>query len=444
MNMKIIALLLLPILSFGQKNTFDKIEKYMDAQHNVNKFGGTVIVMRNDSVVLKKAYGYADLEWKIENTVDTKFVLASISKYFTAIAIMQLVERNQLSLDDQLSNFFPNYPQGEKVTIHMLLTHTSGLPLDFDELYMNSTIVTKDSAIAYLKNQPYLFSPGSNCKYSNIGYFLLSQIIEKASQQTYEAFLKEHVFDKAGMSNTGVCNNDSIIQNKARIYYRNGAGYAHNPYINWNLNTGLDGIYSTVDDLYKLDRAFSGEKLLSNASKALMTTQYNKIFPDNGFIDSYGYGIMINPYYNHNHYLLTHSGGFIGTMTTYDSYPKDNVFIAVLSNNESESHMISYGLAGILFGIPVELPYRHKEVAIINTSLKKFAGKYDNMEIILSDNKLYLNTIENELLAESGTKFFSKQNNDRTIEFIIDQNGKIKQLRYTKGGVSELKNKIEN
>lgn len=441
--MKIILLLLLPILSFGQINSYDKTEKYMDAQFNVNKFGGTVIVMRNDSVILKKAYGYADLEWNVKNTVDTKFVLASISKYFTAIAIMQLVERKQLSLNDKLNKFFPTYPQGEKVTIHMLLTHTSGLPLDFDELYMNSTIVTKDSAIANIKNKPYLFNPGSNCKYSNIGYFLLSQIIEKASKQTYEAFLKANIFDKADMFNTGVCNNDSIIPKKAKIYYRNGNSYAHNPYINWNLNTGLDGIYSTVDDLYKLDRMLYGEKLLSKLSKTIMTTQYNKIFPDNGFFDSYGYGIMINPHYNHNHYLLTHSGGFIGTMTTYDSYPKDNVFIAVLSNNESESHMISYGLAGIIFSKQVELPYQHKEIEINKHTVKKFAGKYGNLEIINIDNKLYLNNIETELLAESNTKFFSKKNNDRTVEFVINRKGQVQNLLFTKGGVREIKNKIK-
>ncbi|WP_309608192.1 serine hydrolase [Flavobacterium sp.] len=438
--MKIITLiLLLPIVSWCQKNNFQEIEKYMDAQNQVNKFGGTVIVMKNDTVILKKAYGYADLEWNVKNTFDTKFVLASISKHFTAIAIMQLVEKKQLSFNDKLNKFFPNYPQGEKVTIHMLLTHTAGLPLDFEDLYLDSTIITKDSAIANIKNKPYLFNPGTNCKYSNIGYFLLSQIIEKASGQTYEVFLKQNIFDKAKMKDTGVCNNDSIIGKKAKIYYRNGNNYVHNPYINWNLNTGLDGIYSTIDDLYKLDRAFYGETLLSNLSKSIMTTQYNKIYPDNGFIDSYGYGIFINPYYNHNHYLLTHSGGFIGTMTTYDSYPKDNIFIAVLSNNESESHMISYGLAGILFGIPVELPYLHKEIFINKNTLSKFAGKYGNLEVINKDNKLYLNTEDNELLAESSTKFFSNNKNDRTFEFIIDKKGIVKSMILTKGGVKEIK-----
>ena len=270
---------------------------------------------------------------------------------------------------------------------------------------------------------------------------MLSQIIEKVSNQTYEIFLKENIFNKANMLNSGVCNNDSIISKKAKIYYRNGNTYAHNPYINWNINTGLDGIYSTIDDLYKLKRAFYGETLLSNLSKSIMTTQYNKIYPDNGFFDSYGYGIFINPYYNHNHYLLTHSGGFMGRMTTYDSYPKDNVFIAVLSNNESESHMISYGLAGIIFGKQVDLPYHHTEVVIDKYSFKKFAGKYGNLEIINTENKLYLNDPEDKLLAESTTKFFNKKNNDRTIEFITNKKGNVEYLFYTKGGVKEKKDK---
>ena len=449
--MKIILLLFIPILSFSQIKYFDKIEKYMDAQHNINKFGGTVIVIKNDTVLLKKAYGYADLEWNVKNTVDTKFVLASISKHITAIAIMQLVERKQLSLDDKLNKFFPDYPQGEKVTIHMLLTHTAGLPEDMQELYLDSAIITKDSAIANIKNRPFLFNPGTNCKYSNVGYFLLSQIIEKVSNQTYEIFLKENIFKKANMLNSGVCTNDSIISKKSKVYYRNGNSYAHNPYINWNVNTGLDGIYSTIDDLYKLERAFYGETLLSNLSKTIMTTQYNKIYPDNGFFDSYGYGIFIDPYYNHNHYLLTHSGGFYGTMTTYDSYPKDNLFIAVLSNNESESHIISYGLAGIIFGKEVQLPYQHIEISPSKFDLNKFTGKYENilgkngnMDIISKDGKLYLNTIENELVPESSTKFFSKNNNDRTVEFIFNKKGMVDKLHYTKGGVKEIKNKIAN
>jgi CubicO group peptidase (beta-lactamase class C family) len=244
------------------------------------------------------------------------------------------------------------------------------------------------------------------------------------------------------MANSGVSNNDSIISKKAKIYYRNGEGYAHNPFINWNLNTGLDGIYSTIDDLYKLHKAVLGETLLSNKTKTLMTTQYNKIYPDNGFFDSYGYGIFINPYYNHGHYLLTHSGGFIGTMTTYDSYPKDNIFIAVLSNNESESHMISYGLAGILFGTDVELPYQHKVIDVDGESLKKFAGKYENLTIIYDNKMLYANNLQTPLLPESKTKFFNKRNPDRTVEFLVDGRGNVQTLILRKGGVAETKKRL--
>ena len=348
-----------------------------------------------------------------------------------------MVEQGKLSLADPLNKFFPAYPKGAQVTIHMLLTHTAGLPLDFEELYMNSTSITKDSAIAIIRNKPYLFEPGTNCKYSNIGYFLLAQIIEKASGQTYAHFLQQNIFNRIKMYDTGVCNNDSIVPRKASIYYKQGKGYALNPYINWNLNTGHDGIYSTIDDLYKLDRALYGGTLLSEASKLKMQTQYNKKFPDNGFFDSYGYGIFINPYYNHAHDLLTHSGGFIGVMTTFDRYPKDNCFIAVLSNNESESHMISYGLAGILFNKPVEFPYLHKEVKIDPSLLKKYVGRFKDVEFILSQNKLYLNNLQTELLSESETKFFRKDNHDRTFEFLQNKKGKVNSVILTKGGVQE-------
>lgn len=419
------------------------MEEYMDKQAKVNDFGGTVLVMRNDSVLVKKAYGLANYEWNVKNTTDTKFVLASITKYITAIAIMQLVERDKLSLDDKLNTFFADYPNGEKVTIHMLLTHTSGMPLDFDELYMESATLTKDSAIVLIKKKPYLFEPGTNCKYSNVGYFLLSQIIEKVSGETYEAFLQKNIFEKAGMANSGVCNNDSIIAKRANIYYRNAGSYVLNPFINWSLNTGHDGIYSTIDDLYKLDRALYGQTLLSEDSKSKMATQYNKKYADGGFFDSYGYGILINPYYNHNHYLLTHSGGFVGTMTTFDRYPKDNVFVVVLSNNQSESHMISYGLAGILFNKPVEMPYKHVAVKIEGQQLKRFAGKFENLAIIFADDKLYLNNLETELVAEGNAKFFRKDNSDRTVEFQTDKKGNVTALVLTKGGVKETKLKTK-
>ncbi len=432
----IILLIIFPLSVFAQKNTYSKLKAYMDKQAEINKFGGTVLVMKNDSVILSKAFGEANMEWEIKHTIDSKFVLASITKYFTALGITQLIERKQLSTDSKLSEFFPSYPKGDKVTIHMLLTHTAGLPLDFDELYMDATNINRDSALAIIQLKPYLFEPGTNCKYSNIGYFLLSQIIEKVSGLTFENFLQKNIFEKAGMINTGVSNNESVVLKKASVYYRDGSSYGLNPYMNWNLNIGLDGIYSTVGDLYKLDRAMYGSKILSEQSKKMMHTQYNKAYPDGGFIDSYGYGIFIDPYYNHGHHLLTHSGGFNGTMTTFDRYPDDNVFIAVLSNNESESHMISYGLAGILFNKDVELPYQHIEVSINADQLKYYEGKYGDLDFICKNGKLFLRKNDIELVPESSIKFFQKDRPDRTYEFQNFKNFKeIAAVIFTKGGV---------
>ena len=441
---KIIILLLFPFITFAQNNSYNKLENYIDKQSEINKFGGTVLVMKNDSVILRKAYGEANMEWKVKNTPDTKFVLASITKFFTALGIIQLVEKKQLSTDSKLSDYFPDYPKGDKVTIHMLLTHTAGLPLDFEDLYMDATNISRDSAIVVIKKKPYLFEPGTNLKYSNIGYFLLSQIIEKVSGLTFETYMKKNIFETAGMKNSGVSNNDSIVLKKASVYYRDGMSYALNPYINWNLNIGLDGIYSTVDDLYKLDRAMYGTALISVESKKMMNTQYNKIYPDGGFLDSYGYGIFINPYYNHGHHLLTHNGGFVGTITTFDRYPDDNIFIAVLSNNESESHMVSRGLAGILFNKNVEMPYIHLPTTVEKETLKKFVGKYDKIEILLSNGKLYLNSLDTELVPESENKFFRKDNNDRTFKFLSDKKQQVIAIELRKGGIKEIAIKMNS
>ena len=435
---QILIFFLLPIAGFGQNSISNNLERYMQAQVDINGFGGTVLVMKNDTVLLKKAYGLADYEWNIPNTIDTKFGLASITKHFTAIAILQLVEKGKLSLNDKLIKFFSDYPKGDSVTIHMLLTHTSGLALDFDELYMDHTAMSKDSALTIIKKKLFLFPPGTSCKYSNIGYFLLSEIIEKSSGESYAGYLRKYIFDIADMKNTGVSNNDSIIFSKARIYYRTSKGFVHNPYMNWNLCIGLDGLYSTVEDLYKLDRALYGESLLSETSKLKMTTQHNKKYLNDGFFETYGYGIFINPYYNHKHYLLTHSGGFNGVMTSFDRFTGDNVFIAVLSNNQSESHMISYGLSGIVFNIPVELPYKHKAMTLDTTLYNNYAGKYGKIEIIKMNNRLFWNTSDTELLPESETKFFRANNNDRTIEFVANKQNIVTSLILTKGGVKEI------
>ena len=257
-----------PLLVFGQKDISAHLAKYMQAQVDVNNFSGTVLVSKNGNILLKKAYGLADYEWNIKNTIDTKFQLASVTKQFTATAILLLVEQKKISLADKLSKFFPDYPKADSVTIHMLLSHTSGLALGFKKLALST--INADSAYSEIKKIPYEFSPGTKSTYSNIGYYLLAKIIEKVSGEKYALFLRKNIFEKAGMKNTGVSNNDSIISKKAKIYCRTEKGFVHNPYINWEVNIGHDGVYSTVEDLALWDKALYGTTILSSEMKMAM------------------------------------------------------------------------------------------------------------------------------------------------------------------------------
>ncbi|MCC9071245.1 beta-lactamase family protein [Flavobacterium sp. F-65] len=424
----LLIFLLIPTLFFGQKDIATNLAKYMQAQVDINNFSGTVIVTKNGSVLLKKAYGLADYEWNIKNTVDTKFQLASVTKQFTATAILQLVEQGKLSLDDKLSKFFPDYPKADIVTIHMLLSHSSGLALGFKELAL--TTISTDSAYNEIKKIPYEFAPGTKSEYSNVGYYLLGKIIEKASGEKYAVYLKKNIFEKVGMKNTGVSNNDSIIPKKAKVYHITENGYVHNPYINWQFNLGHDGVYSTVEDLALWDQALYGTTILSSEMKKKMFTSYNN--------QSYGYGFMVNPFYNHGHQLIAHDGGFFGTMTSFNRFTDDKIFVAVLSNNESPSHIIGYALSAIALQKEVELPYKHHQIKADITQYDKYIGKYGEVEIIKNGEKLYYNNSEMELLPESKTKFFRADNNDRTVEFIQNKSGIYDSIILTKGGVREI------
>jgi len=424
----ILFVILCPMLVFGQQSTSAKLARYMQAQVAVNNFSGTVLLQKNGRVLLKKAYGQADYEWHIPNTVDTKFQLASVTKQFTAAAILQLVDRGQLSLDDKLSKFLPDYPKADSISIHQLLSHSSGLAMGFKEIALSS--ISSDSAYTAIKKIPYEFSPGSRSAYSNIGYYLLAKIIEKVSGERYAAFLKKNIFDKAGMNNTGVSNNDTIVSKKAKVYYRGEHGFIHNPYINWQINLGHDGVYSTVEDLARWDHALYGTSVLSAEMKKKMFTPHNS--------ENWGYGFIINPFYNHGHQLIAHDGGFFGTITSFNRFTDDKLLVTVLSNNESHSHIIAYGLSAIAFGKDVELPYRHHRAPVDSTLYKRYVGQYDQVQILYIDGKLYYNDAETELIPESDTKFFRSDDNERTIEFVRDKTGVYNAIILTKGGLKEV------
>lgn len=424
---QLLLFLLISLIGHSQNGVPAKLARYMQAQADTNGFSGTVVVAKRGKLLLEKAYGLADAELNVKNTADTKFVLASVSKQFTAAGILRLAEQGKLQLTDRLSRFFPGFPRGDSISIHMMLSHSSGLNGDFDELYLRQAFLNKDSVLAYIGRKPLLFAPGSDVAYSNIAYYLLARVIEKASGQDFATYMHEQVFERAGMQHSGIMSNTALIKNRAKIYTVSEGVYAHNPYINWDYNIGHDGVYSTVGDLSLWDQALYGSRLLSDSSKAVMFRSYNS--------QGFGYGFMINPVYSQGHELIGHDGGYFGVMTSLNRYVKDTLFIAVLSNNESPSYMIAYSLAAIVFGKDVDLPYRHRRAGADTSLYSAFAGRYNKIEIVADHGKLFYNDVE--LVPESRTKFFKADKPDRTITFLLDKTGRARAIETSKGGVKE-------
>lgn len=438
---KLLFLLLIPASVWAQDKYSTLAGQYMQAQADVNHFSGAVLIMKHNKVLLKHTYGLADEEWNVPNTSETKFRIGSITKQFTAACILQLAEVNKLSLNDKLSKFFPDYPKGDSVTIHMLLDHTSGianftaLP-DFDKVGRLSW--SKDSIIDFFKNKPYNFSPGTKFNYSNSGFFLLGCIIEKVSGQSYNDYLRQHILDKLGMTNTGVDRLDSILHFRAKGYSKNGSHYVNAEFISmeWPFSAGV--LYSTLDDMYKWDRALYGSSVLSEASK-------KKMFTPN--LSHYGYGIIIDSF--ENHLRIWHNGGIPGFLSHFTRFPGEDMCIILFSNNESNTDLIDAGLSNILFDIPVIMPYEHKEVKIDPAILDRYVGKYSafmTLDFIKKDGKLFRHrdgTPDIELMPESETKFFYGDGSDRQIEFEVDKAGKVLKTWFINNGLKGEMQKLQ-
>ena len=435
-----------PLSGAAQNNHTATIEKYMNAQVNIKEFSGVVLVSEKGKIIYHKAFGYADLEWNLANTLNSKFEIGSLTKQFTAAAILQLAEQRKLNLNDPLSAYFPGYPKGDSVTLDMLLNHTSGIA-DYTGLpsfYPLHTLpLAKDSVIALFKNQPYMFAPGTKWKYSNSGYFLLGCIIEKVSKQTYGDFLKNNILNKASMVSTGVNHIDSILAFRVKGYSRLESGAWRNAeYFSMEIPFSAGSLISTAQDLYLWQNALQKGKIISKESLAKMTIPY---------LNHYGYGLIIDSMENHRR--ISHSGAIPGYTSYMGNFPNEDISIIILSNNDSQVGAIAGGLSSILFNFPFQMPYIPKEVIINYAVLKNYVGKYQlaqpsgstNFELIEEVNKLYLKPegsgdFKMELKPESETKFFFARDQDQQIEFVTDPKSKIiKYYFINKGMKLEIK-----
>jgi CubicO group peptidase (beta-lactamase class C family) len=320
-----------------------EINAYLNTLAHLGSFSGSVLIARNGEVLLSKGYGFADREQKILNTPKTKFRLASITKQFTAMGIMILEAQGKLDVQGLICVYLSECPEAwETITIHHLLTHTSGIPNFTDFPDYQSTMATPsppEQTINRFQDEPLDFQPGERWSYSNSGYILLGHIIERVSSQSYEDFLQENIFTPLQMTNTGYDHN----QDDLAVGYK--SIFSKADFVDMSIPYAAGGLYSTVEDLYKWDQALYKNELLPQDYLDQIFAAHVALPNSDGM--AYGYGWVVG--LEDRRQIITHGGGIEGFVTNIARYPEDETVIIILSNQQYTSGIIQPELAKKVF-----------------------------------------------------------------------------------------------
>lgn len=286
-------------------------------------YQGSVLVYEQGLELFSGGFGYANRAQNVPNDQNTNFRIGSVSKQFTAMAIMILQERGMVSLDGLVSEYLFNYPHGDRITVQQLLNHTSGTP-NYTEFDFYPSVVeqphTLEHVIAYFKNEPLEFEPGSQFNYSNSGYVLLGAIIESVSQVSYTAFLRDEIFAPLGMSQSGYLD---LAQYNIELSLGYLSDYTPSPFIHPTLPNADGGLASNVIDLLKWHQALQNNVLISEASKQMMFAPW---------LENIASGWFVGNYFNTPVYF--HGGGYSGFRAGIYHYPTQDRLIVLLSNSE--------------------------------------------------------------------------------------------------------------
>ncbi|KNY29309.1 serine hydrolase [Pseudobacteroides cellulosolvens] len=427
------------------------IEKYLNAAAQNSNFHGTVLVEKAGKVILAKGYGMANYENSIPNTTSTRFAIGSMTKQFTAMAIMQLLERGKLKLDDKLIKYFPDFPRGEEITIHHLLTHTSGIAnyTNLAEYWaLDPENVSEDIILNLFKNKPLEFNPGENWNYSNSGYFLLGVIVEKITGKSLDSYWHKNIFEPLKMKNTGIL----YKKGKKMIDTVGYVGYLDiqpiDDLLTFKTTYGAGCLYSTVGDMFIWDRALYTCKL---ASKKTMDMIFSPQV-DTKAIGYYGYGWVIQGEGKDKE--IFHDGALLGFSSIISRYVERNTGIIILTNNNSNGSgifKIKSDINSILLGKEVDLPVEKKAITLDAEIIDGLVGNYEIAPglyciITREENHVYAQITGQEkieVFPESDTKFFYRIV-DAQITFVKDTNDRLEGLIINQNGASIQAKRIED
>ena len=356
------------------------LQKLCRATADTGLFSGAVLVSLDGRVIYKDAFGLANREWNIPNTTDTKFRLASVSKQFCSMLVLQLIQEGRINLEDTITDHLPYYRKdtGQLITIHHLLSHQSGIK-DFTSAFDYRQTVSrlsfeKDDFIKLHCSGDLIHEPGTLYSYCNAGYCILGRIIEKVTHKTFEQNLHQRIFEPLGMNNSGYDRNHKVIEKRASGYTRGPFEVKNAAYMDMDSSPGAAGsLYSTVEDMFLWDRALYTDKLLNQKYRDIMFTPNSNV-PEvkaaGGRPQSvYGYGWQIvnrtHPVTKHRTKLIKHGGAINGFRAMEIRLPEDNAFVIVLCNQSDpvgSSRVwnavlrLGDGLVDIVTGQPFRLP----------------------------------------------------------------------------------------
>ena len=374
---KVLVLFFITLLAVANAIAQDKAQKIdalLKAYSDYGQLNGAVLVAEGGKVIYKKGFGMANMEWDIPVSTDTKFRIGSVTKQFTAAVILQLVDEGKLKLDGKITDYLPDYRKdtGDRVTIHHLLNHTSGIPSytglpNFFKDESRNPYNVKDFVKKFASGD-LEFEPGSKFAYNNSGYFLLGAIIEQLTGKSYAQNLKERIFEPLGMKDTGYDDDAPLIKHRAAGYQRTPDGYENAPYLDMMLPYAAGSIYSTVEDLYKWDQALYDNKMVTAANKELM-------FKPGLSNYGYGFGIQDQPIgkTEQKMKIISHSGGINGFNSLMTRAVDQKSTVIILDNVGQGRYQgaITNSILNILNNQPFDAPKKSVADTLYKTALEK-------------------------------------------------------------------------
>jgi CubicO group peptidase (beta-lactamase class C family) len=405
-----------------------RIDRFVSAYVKLGRFSGAVLVACGDRVLFKQGYGQASHEHGASNSVRTSFRIGSQTKAFTAIAILQLQEQGQLDIHASIDAYLPGYPRGDRITLHHLLTNTSGIP-DYITADVFRSMMgvphTPSELISTFKDLPLLFEPGTSFSYSNSGWVLLGAIVERLSGRSYGDYVQERIFAPLEMARSGLARSGQVLHDHADGYLCQDGQVVRAGYLDNANQYAAGALHSTVEDMYRWDRALYGDQLLSRASRERMFAPYIDIE-----MGAYGYGCATRAVFGRR--CIETSGGTLGFVSITTRYVDDDVAIVLMSNFENSPFQeLERGLAAIVFGQPYELPSARTFVAVnpalfdayIGRYTSSFMGRKTTLDITREGDRLMVEAHglqKTEMRPLSATRYFAQMKGEVELTFITD------------------------